>query len=49
MKRIDIYLKVRMETTGEDNAEKLAGEICRQILRMYGIRSAEMVNYVLQE
>ena len=49
MARIDIYLKVTREITTEEKPEKLAGEICRQILKLYGVRSAELVNYVLQE
>ncbi len=44
MQRIQLYLKVVLETQDEDKPEKLAGEICRQIRKNYGVRSAEMTN-----
>jgi hypothetical protein len=49
MPRFDIYLKVETELKGEDKPEKLAAELCRQLQKFYGVRAAELVNYVLQE
>jgi hypothetical protein len=49
MARFDIHLKVEMEIKGEEQPEKVAGEVCRQLLKLYGVRSAEMVNYVQHE
>ena len=49
MAQFDIHLKVRMDINADERPEKLAGELCRQLLKLYGVRSAEMVNYVQQE
>lgn len=49
MARFDIHLKVQMDIKADEQPEKLAGELCRQLLKLYGVRSAEMVNYVQDE
>ena len=49
MARFDIYLKLETEVTKDESPEKLASEICRQLMKQYGVRSADKVNYVLQE
>lgn len=46
MPRIDLYLKVVADVDEEETPEKLAAEICRQIERVYGVRSAEMSSFV---
>lgn len=45
MPRTDLYLKVEVETEDEE-PKKLAAEICRQILRVYGVRAAELTHWV---
>ena len=49
MAKSDIFLKVTVEHDDVDTPEKLAGEICRQIESVYGVRSAEMSNFVTRQ
>jgi hypothetical protein len=46
MQRVDLHLKVELELDDKDNAAKLAGEICRQLLKAYGVRRAEVSTIV---
>jgi hypothetical protein len=46
MPRTDLYLKVVMDHDADDAPEKLASEICRQIEKTYGVRSAELSHFV---
>jgi hypothetical protein len=46
MPRTDLYLKVVVDHDTDDPPEKLALEICRQIEKTYGVRSAELSNFV---
>ena len=48
MSRTDLYIKVEIEVDGED-PKRLAAEICRQIQKVYGVRSAELTNYVQKD
>jgi hypothetical protein len=49
MARFDIHLKVEMDVNAGENPETLANELCRQLMKVYGVRAAEMVNYVQNE
>ncbi len=49
MARSDLYIKVIVDHPADDAPEKLAAEVCRQIERVYGVRRAEMTNYVTRE
>lgn len=49
MARLDIFIKVQIDSNGEEKAEKLGSEICRQVEKVYGVRTAEMINYVEHE
>ncbi len=46
MQRVDIYLKVELELDEKDTADRLAGELCRQIVKQYGVRRAELSSIV---
>lgn len=46
MPRTDVYLKVELEVDEKEKPERLAAEICRQIRKIYGVRSAEVTNTV---
>jgi hypothetical protein len=46
MPRSDLYIKVVIDHDAEDNPQKLAAEVCRQVEKVYGVRSAELTNYV---
>ena len=49
MKRVDLYIKVELELDKEEKPERVAAEICRQLERIYFVRSAELSNAVTQE
>ena len=49
MKRVDLYLKVELELDEEEKPERVAGEICRQLEKIYVVRRAEVSNAVTRE
>ncbi len=49
MKRVDLYIKVTVEVDEEEKPERIAGEICRQMEKLYGVRSAELSNIVSRD
>jgi hypothetical protein len=49
MKRVDLYIKVELELDEEEKPERVAAEICRQLEKMYVVRSAEVSNAVTRE
>jgi hypothetical protein len=46
MQRVDLYLKVELQVDEKDNPAKVAAEICRQVMKSYGVRRAEVSNIV---
>ena len=48
MARTDLYLKIVLDLPETEKPEKLAAEICRQVKKIYGVRSAEVQNMVEQ-
>lgn len=44
-----LFIKVEIEHDDEETPLQLGREICRQILRIYGVRSAEMSNFAAVE
>ena len=49
MKRVDLYIKVTVDLEDEEQPERIAGEICRQIEKLYVVRSAELSSTVNKE
>ena len=49
MLRTDLYLKVEIDLPEKEQPERLASEICRQIRKVYGVRSAEVSNIIERE
>lgn len=49
MARTDLYIKVTIDHDDDETPERLADEICRQAQRVYGVREAELSNYVSQK
>jgi len=49
MARTDLYLKLELDHEEDEKPERLASEICRQLLKMYGVRSAEVSNMVRRQ
>ncbi|MBV9294342.1 MAG: hypothetical protein JO145_02125 [Acidobacteriaceae bacterium] len=49
MDRVDLYIKVEVELDDDEKPERVAAEICRQLEKMYPVRSAELSNTVARE
>jgi hypothetical protein len=44
MNRTNLFFKVELEHDPEEKPERIGNEICRQLLKLYGVRSAELSN-----
>ncbi|MGH9632151.1 MAG: hypothetical protein ACRD7E_27920 [Bryobacteraceae bacterium] len=49
MARTDIYLKVVVEHGRDEHPRAIAAEICRQIEKVYGVRTAELSSFVTEQ
>ena len=52
MRRTNLFLKVVVEHDDhddQDQPERLGREICRQVMKIYGVRSAELANFTRVE
>jgi RNA-binding protein YhbY len=49
MQRVDLYIKVEVVLNDEEKPERVAGEICRQVEKIYVVRSAELSNLVVRD
>jgi hypothetical protein len=49
MQRIDLYIKVEVELDDNEKVEKVARELCRQLEKLYVVRSAELSYSVVPE
>jgi hypothetical protein len=45
MIRTNLFFKVEVEHDREESPERLGHEICRLILKYYGVREADLTNY----
>jgi hypothetical protein len=45
----NLFFKVELEHDAEENPERIAGEIRRQLLRFYGVRDVEISNIATME
>jgi hypothetical protein len=45
----NLFIKVRIEHDDEEAPQKLGAEICRQIMKIYGVRQAEVSNFTAAE
>lgn len=46
MPRTDLFIKVEIEHDADESPQRLAAEICRQVQKVYGVRSAELSNFL---
>ena len=46
MARMDLYIKVEVDLDRGEDPKRIASEICRQVRKVYGVRQAEMSNFV---
>jgi hypothetical protein len=49
MQRVDLYIKVQVEVDEDEKTERVAREICRQIEKIYVVRSAELSSAVARD
>jgi hypothetical protein len=49
MPSTDLFIKVEIEHEESEPPERLAAEICRRILKVYGVRSAELSSAVTRQ
>ena len=49
MHRTNLFLKVVIEHDDEDQPERLGSEICRQLMKVYGVRTAELASFTRLE
>jgi hypothetical protein len=49
MPRADIYIKVVVDLDKDEQPQKLAAEICRQVEKLYAVRKAELSSFLTQQ
>lgn len=49
MQRMNLYIKVEIELEDDEKPERVAAEICRQLEKLYPVRSAELSSTVARE
>jgi len=49
MDRTNLFFKVVIEHDDEDQPERLGRDICRQLMKVYGVRSAELTSFTRVE
>ncbi|MGC9947064.1 MAG: hypothetical protein ABSF64_11915 [Bryobacteraceae bacterium] len=49
MDRTNLFFKVVIEHDKEDQPERLGREICQKLLKVYGVRSAELTSFTRPE
>ncbi len=45
MKRTHLFIKVEIEHDSEERPERLGADLCRQLMKFYGVREAELTSY----
>jgi hypothetical protein len=49
MSRSNLFLKLEIEHDPEEKPDRIGEEICRQLLKLYVVRSAEVSSYTAAE
>jgi hypothetical protein len=49
MIRTNLFFKVEVEHDRDEQPDRLGREICRQIMKSYGVREAELTNFTKVE
>ncbi len=49
MSRTNLFFKVELEHDPEERPERIAEEIRRQLIKIYGVREAELSNFTTLE
>ncbi|HUJ20085.1 MAG TPA: hypothetical protein VLX58_01130 [Bryobacteraceae bacterium] len=45
----NLFIKVQLEHDEDETPQRLGAEICRQIMKIYGVRSAELSSFTTAE
>jgi hypothetical protein len=49
MIRTNLFFKVEVEHDRDEQPDRLGREICRQIMKLYGVREAELTHFTKAE
>jgi hypothetical protein len=49
MSRSNLFLKVEIEHDADERPEKLGEELCRKLMKLYGVREAELSSFTVIE
>jgi hypothetical protein len=49
MSRTNLFFKVEIEHEPEDSPERIGEEIVRKLIKLYGVRDAELASYATVE
>jgi hypothetical protein len=49
MNRTNLFFKVELEHLADESPQRIGEEICRQLLKLYGVRKAELSNFTRSE
>jgi hypothetical protein len=49
MSRTNLFLKVEIEHDPDEKPERIGDELCRRLMRIYGVRLAELSNFTTVE
>ena len=49
MSRTSLFFKVEVEHDAEENPQRIADEIRRQLMKLYGVQEVELSNFTTQE
>jgi hypothetical protein len=49
MSRTNLFFKVEVEHEPDEKPERIGSDICRQLLKLYGVRQAELSNFTKVE
>ncbi len=49
MERVDLYIKVTVEVDEGETPERIAGELCRRLEKIYPVRTAELSSVATRE
>ena len=49
MSRTNLFFKVEVEHDRDEKPERIADQICRQLVKIYGVREAEMSHFTTVE
>ena len=45
MSRTNLFFKVELDLAPDEQPQRIADEMCRRLLKFYGVRNVELTNY----